>query len=92
MVLDVAAKAGKTAAQVLVRWGIQKGLCVCVKSANPHRMRENLAVGDFELDANAVASLDALTTDDAVAKWRAHYEKRRAGTPAPWGEGPRPAS
>ena len=49
-------------------------------------------VDGFDLDAEDVAKLDALTTPAAIEAWRAHYEKRRAGTPAPWGDCPRPAA
>ena len=81
--LAVAKKHAKSAAQVLVRWGVQKRLSVCVKSSNPERARANLDVANFELDEGDVASLDALTTPEAIETWRGHYEKRRAGTEAP---------
>ena len=71
---------------------VQKRLNVCVKSANPGRIRANLDVAGFELSEDDVAALDALTTPAAIDAWRAHYEKRRAGTAAPWGDGPRPAA
>lgn len=89
-VVKVAAKHGKSAAQVLIRWGVQKQLNVCVKSSNADRIKANLDVATFELDDGDVAELDALTTPAAIEAWRAHYEKRRAGTKAPWGDGPRP--
>ena len=88
----LASKLGVSAAQVLIRWGVQKRLNVCVKSANPGRIRANLDVAGFELSEDDVAALDALTTPAAIDAWRAHYEKRRAGTAAPWGDGPRPAA
>ena len=91
-VAAIAARRSKSAAQVLVRWGVQKRLNVCVKSANPGRIRANLDVAGFELSEDDVAALDALTTPAAIDAWRAHYEKRRAGTAAPWGDGPRPAA
>ena len=73
-----------TAAQVLIKWGLQKGLCVCVKSSNASRMTENLKEW-WGLDMDDVGALDVLTTEEALQAWRAHYEKRRAGTAAPWG-------
>lgn len=58
----VAAQAhGKTPAQVLLRWGVQRGTAVIPKTSKPERMRENLAIFDFELSAvemAAIASLD----------------------------------
>ena len=85
----IAQKHSVTPAQVLIKWGLQKGLCVCVKSSNASRMTENLKEW-WGLDMDDVGALDALTTEDALQAWRAHYEKRRAGTPGPWGPGPRP--
>ena len=89
-VKSIAQKHSVTAAQVLIKWGLQKGLCVCVKSSNASRMAENLKDW-WGLDMDDVGALDALTTEDALQAWRAHYEKRRAGTAAPWGPGPRPS-
>lgn len=86
----IAARLGKTAAQVCIRWAVQKGLVVLVKSVSDSRMAENLAVFDFELTAEDAAALDGLTTEDAIKTAAGHYEKRRNGTPAPWGEGRRP--
>ena len=88
-VKSIAQKHSVTAAQVLIKWGLQKGLCVCVKSSNAERMAENLKEW-WGLDMDDMSALDALTTEEALAAWRAHYEKRRAGTAAPWGPGPRP--
>ncbi len=59
-VADVAKGAGKSPAQVLLRWGIQHGFVVLPKSVNEPRIRENGALFDFELDAAAMAKLDAL--------------------------------
>lgn len=57
----IAKKHGKTAAQVVIRWHLDNGLVVIPKSANPGRIRENIAVFDFRLDEedlNAMAGLD----------------------------------
>ena len=94
MVMLMASAMGQRAspAAVLVRWGVQKGLSVLVKSSQPERLAANLRDADagWALSDGDVAALDALTTDDALATARAHYLKRRAGTAAPWGDGPRP--
>ena len=58
---QIGAKYGKTAAQVILRWHIQRGIAVIPKSAHVERMRENLDVFDFTLtpeDMAAVAALD----------------------------------
>ena len=56
----LADKYGKTPAQVVLRWHVAHGLVAIPKSGNPERMRRNLDVFDFELDADEVAAIDAL--------------------------------
>jgi methylglyoxal/glyoxal reductase len=60
---QVAAEAGRTAAQVLIRWSLQKGFIVIPKSSNAGRIAENAAVFDFVLDEPQMAMLDALDED-----------------------------
>lgn len=88
----IAARVGRSPAAVLVRWGVQKELSVLVKSSNPERLAANLREADagWGLSSEDMAQLDALTTEQGLATAHEHYLKRRAGTPAPWGEGPRP--
>ncbi|MEO0591319.1 MAG: aldo/keto reductase [Pseudomonadota bacterium] len=50
----------KSAAQVLLRWGVQRGTAVIPKTSKPERMRENLAIDDFELSAVEMAAISAL--------------------------------
>ena len=59
-ILDVARKHGKTAAQVILRWNMQQGVAVIPKSVHRERMEENLAIWDFELDADDTARIAAL--------------------------------
>jgi diketogulonate reductase-like aldo/keto reductase len=63
----IAAKHGKTAAQVLLRWGLQHGFVEIPKSARPERVRENADVFDFSLAAADMKALDALDEDHHVA-------------------------
>ena len=56
----VAEGVGRTPAQVLLRWGLQQGLCVLPKSGDPARIAANGAVFDFELPADAMRALDGL--------------------------------
>ena len=58
----------KTAAQVLIRWGIQQGFVVLPKSVNPDRIVENHDVFDFELTEDEMARLDGLD-EGLVTGW-----------------------
>jgi 2,5-diketo-D-gluconate reductase A len=64
VVVEVAAECGRTPAQVVLRWHVQRGCIVIPKSVVPARMAENLAVFDFELDDRAMARLSALNRDE----------------------------
>jgi 2,5-diketo-D-gluconate reductase A len=59
-VAKIAARTGKTPAQVIIRWHLQKGYIVFPKSITPSRIEENFNVFDFELTADDVAAIDAL--------------------------------
>ncbi len=48
-ITGIAARLGKSPAQVIIRWHLQEGLIVIPKSASPDRIRANLDVFDFEL-------------------------------------------
>jgi diketogulonate reductase-like aldo/keto reductase len=50
----------KTTAQILLRWGLQKGFVVIPKSSNPRRIIENAQLFDFELSDADMRALDAL--------------------------------
>jgi diketogulonate reductase-like aldo/keto reductase len=52
------AKYGKTSAQILLRWGLQKGFVVLPKSVTHSRIEENTNVFDFELSVEDMKSLD----------------------------------
>jgi 2,5-diketo-D-gluconate reductase A len=59
-IAEVAEKLGRSPAQVVLRWHIQRGTIVFPKSSTPERMQENFELFDFELDDDDVAKLDAL--------------------------------
>ena len=54
---------GKSAAQVALRWHIQRGDIVFPKSSNADRIRENIDIFDFELDDEAMTRIDGLDRD-----------------------------
>ena len=59
-ILALGHKHGKTAAQIILRWHIESGLVVIPKSVTAARVRENLALFDFSLDAGDMAVLAKL--------------------------------
>ena len=59
-IVDVANECGKTWAQVMIRWSLQKHITTIPKSVNPQRIRENSDVFDFELNEKQMQSLDDL--------------------------------
>ena len=59
-VTAVATEVGRTPAQVLIRWSLQRGFVVLPRSSNPARIVENADVFDFALDDAQMARLDAL--------------------------------
>jgi 2,5-diketo-D-gluconate reductase A len=56
----VAARVGRTPAQVILRWHLQRGIVVFPKSADPGRLAENLAVTDFALSRRDMAEIDLM--------------------------------
>jgi 2,5-diketo-D-gluconate reductase A len=75
---NIATRHGKTIGQVVLRWVIQRGIVALAKSVRQERMSENIAVFDFELDANDMERIAKLETgtssffshrDPAIVKW-----------------------
>jgi diketogulonate reductase-like aldo/keto reductase len=60
VLIEMAMRYGKSPAQILIRWALDHGFVVIPKSVHPRRIRENIDVFDFSLDADDLASLDAL--------------------------------
>jgi diketogulonate reductase-like aldo/keto reductase len=60
--LEIAGQHDKSAAQVMLRWHLQKGRSAIPKSTKPARIAENFDVFDFELASEQVAAIDALDT------------------------------
>lgn len=64
---DMAGKYGVTEAQFLLRWGIQNGYAVLPKSLNPERMKQNIDLEGFEIDAADTATLRTMDRGNGVA-------------------------
>jgi diketogulonate reductase-like aldo/keto reductase len=60
IVKDLAAKYGKTPAQIVLRWQLEHGVAVVPKSVHAARIEENFAVFDFRLTAEDLAAIDLL--------------------------------
>lgn len=65
-VLEVAKKYDKTAAQILLKHIIQKGIATIPKSTNPSRIKENFQLFDWELEAEDVDKLNALDMGESA--------------------------
>jgi len=61
-ILAIADSHGRTAAQVMLRWHLQRGRSVIPKSVKPERIAENFDVLGFDLTADELDALDALDT------------------------------
>ena len=68
VVVELGAQLRRSPAQVLLRWGIQRGFVILPKSVHPERIAENGALFDFQLDAAAMQRLDALE-EHLVTGW-----------------------
>jgi diketogulonate reductase-like aldo/keto reductase len=62
VVTALADKYGRTAAQVVLRWHLEHGVCAIPKSVKAHRIAENLDVFGFTLTPDEVSAIDALDT------------------------------
>jgi len=60
IVQSIAAKYKRSAAQVVLRWGVQRGTAIVPKTSNLERLRENLALFDFELTAEEMKTISGL--------------------------------
>ncbi|OBF12927.1 aldo/keto reductase [Mycobacterium sp. ACS4331] len=60
VITDIAEALGRTPAQVVLRWHLQRGDIVFPKSTSPERMKENAALFDFTLDGQTMADISGL--------------------------------
>lgn len=63
---EIAARHGKSIAQVILRWDLQHGVVTIPKSTKESRIAENGSLFDFELTAGEMAEIDGLNRDERV--------------------------
>jgi 2,5-diketo-D-gluconate reductase A len=61
---EISRRVGKTPAQVVLRWHIERGDIVFPKSVTPARIRENIDIFDFELSGEDVEAISALNRNE----------------------------
>ena len=69
--VSISEEIGKTPAQVLIRWAMQRGMVVIPKSVNKNRIIENFSVFDFNISDSVMTKLDELD-ESFVTCWDPH--------------------
>ena len=65
VIVEIAERAGRTPAQVVLRWHVQRGNIVFPKSTTPERIRENFELFDFELEPGDIERINGLDRGEA---------------------------
>jgi len=60
VVINAAKRLNKTPAQIVLRWGVQRGCAIIPKTSKIERMTENLSIFDFELSKQEMSDISAL--------------------------------
>jgi len=83
---SIGARHGKSIAQVIVRWLVQRGIVAIPKSVRKERMAENLAVFDFELSGEDMQAIVAL--DSKASSFFDHRDPKMGASPWRRARGP----
>lgn len=71
---EIGKKYGKTAAQVILRWELQRGIVIIPKSTHIERMEQNFDIFDFELSEEDMAKI--ATLDKKQSSFFSHYDPK----------------
>lgn len=66
VLVRIAEKYGKSTAQIMVRWQVERGIVCLTKSVRPERMAENIDVFDFSLSEEDMAEIAKLDTKESL--------------------------
>ncbi|MDN3593430.1 aldo/keto reductase [Zunongwangia endophytica] len=73
IIKNIAEKYGKSTAQVVLRWDLQKGVITIPKSVHQDRIEQNAAIFDFELSEVEVKQIDSLDNDKRTGAHPDHF-------------------
>lgn len=71
---ELAKKYGKSVAQIILRWNLQKGVVTIPKSVHKNRIASNADIFDFELAIEDIAYLDGLDRDERIGAHPDHFD------------------
>ena len=76
VIVGIAERLGRTPAQVILRWHIQRGIVVFPKASSPERLRENADIFDFELSADEMSAIDGVDSGNRVGSNPETFNRR----------------
>lgn len=68
-IMELARSLGRSPAQTILRWHLQRGVIVIPGSGNPDHIVDNVSVFDFELTDEQMGTMDALNRDEKLGNW-----------------------
>ena len=74
LLINIGHKYGKSSAQVVLRWNIQKSIISIPKSSNKERQKENFDIFDFELTHEEINQIDSLNKNHRIGTHPDHIE------------------
>lgn len=67
VLVSIGKRYGKTPAQIILRWDIERGIATIPKSVRKERIEENFDVFDFHLTTEEITAIDQLDRNDHIA-------------------------